>query len=233
MWAGRPIHYRGWVTRQRRRGGYAVGRARREQILDSAIEHFASAGYHRTSINQIARDVGLTGPGLMHHFPTKQHLLLAVADRRFDLLHHWAQDAAPDEDGTGVLRNLLRMSRLLVGQPGLIELFVLVSAEAADPASPTHVLFKERYERVIAQLARDFQDSVAKGHLRPDLNYDDIARDCIAITDGLQLQWVLAEGQLDLVARVRDHLERLAPAILRSGQQIELDATSALVRSTV
>ncbi|MGO7984293.1 TetR/AcrR family transcriptional regulator, partial [Rhizobium johnstonii] len=72
-----------------------------------AKEKFAQTVYHRTSMAGIAQDVGLTAPGLMHHFPTKQHLLVAVADRRFDLSSTWAEDAPADVDGTAPLRSML------------------------------------------------------------------------------------------------------------------------------
>lgn len=204
------------------RGSYAAGRARREQILDAATAHFQTLGYARTSMARIAADVGLTGPGLQHHFPTKQHLLVAVADRRFDISAQWAQEQPEDEDGTGPLRAMLRQTQLFLTQPGLIELFVLVAAEAADPSSPAHELYARRYERVIAAITASFATAVVAGHLRPELDYESIARECIAVSDGLQLQWVLSGGRSDLVAGVRDHLERLAPVVLRTGHRPRL-----------
>lgn len=100
--------------------------------------------------------VGITTPGLTHHFPTKQHLLLAIVERRFD-----------------------------VAQPGLMELFVLVSAEAADRASAAHDLFQKRYTRITNEIAAFFAAEVDSGALRPDLDYHAGARECIAVSDGL------------------------------------------------
>ena len=34
-----------------------------------------------------------------------------------------------------------------------------------------------------------------------------------AVTDGLQLQWVLADGELDLVDAVRQHARRIAATV--------------------
>jgi AcrR family transcriptional regulator len=215
------------MATQRTRGSYAVGRARREQILDIATEKFAQLGYYHTSMANIAADVGLTGPGLNHHFPTKQHLLVAVADRRFDVTSRLAQEAPADDDGTGPLRTMLRLAELFVHQPGLMELFVLVASEASDPMSPAHELYARRYVVVIGQLKTEFLRSVDAGYLRADVDYEAVARECIAVTDGLQLQWVLSDGKLDIVSRVRDHLERLAPTILRSGEHVDLNGFSA------
>ncbi|NEM91960.1 TetR/AcrR family transcriptional regulator [Galbitalea soli] len=208
---------------RRTTGSYAAGRARRERILDAATENFARQGYHRTSMARIAQDVGLTGPGLAHHFASKSHLLLAIAERRLDMTGHWAEEALAPDDGTGPLRGLLELTRRLAEQPGLIELFVLVSAESADPASPAHELYARRYATVVEQLGAAFERDVAAGLLRRDLDCAGLARECVAVSDGLQLQWVIAGGALDLVGCMRAYLERLAPGILASGAAVQLD----------
>ena len=205
-----------------RRGSYSVGIARREQILDVATKRFADAGYTQTSLGEIARDVGVTTPGLMHHFPTKQHLLLAIAERRFDITAEAARSLPADTDGTGPLKMMVVLTELLVSQPAWMKLFVLVAAEAADPHNAAHPLFAERYERVVAQLVEVFHASVDAGYLRADVDYEEIARQAIALTDGLQLQWVLREGNLDIVTMIRSYLEHLAPRILVSGEAVTL-----------
>ncbi|WP_394554884.1 TetR/AcrR family transcriptional regulator [Agromyces sp. MMS24-JH15] len=208
-----------------RRGSYAVGRDRRERILDAASARFTHEGYSQTSMAEIAREVGITGPGLAHHFPTKQHLLLALAERRFDLANERAHAAAPEAaDGTATLRRALAVAELFAAQPDLMQLFVLVTAEAADPQSAAHALYAARYERVIDDLAAQFADEVEAGLLRDDLDYREIARECIAVADGLQLQWVLSGGAIDTVALARAHFERLAPHLLRSGASVDLSA---------
>ncbi|MGK9220047.1 MULTISPECIES: TetR/AcrR family transcriptional regulator [unclassified Microbacterium] len=206
----------------RKRGSYAVGRERRERILDAASARFAENGYSRTSLAEIARDVGITTPGLTHHFPTKQHLLLAIVERRFDVAQSIAEAAEGELDGTRTLRLLLSLSQMFVDQAGLMELFVLVSAEAADASSPAHALFQARYERVVGEIAALFTAEAEAGALRSDIDYRAVARECIAVSDGLQLQWVVTGGRIDLVALSRAHLERLAPTILRSGEPVRL-----------
>lgn len=205
-----------------KRGSYSVGEARRERIIDIAIANFTADGYAQTSMAKIAQDVGLTGPGLTHHFPTKKHLLLAVAERRFAMLRNLAAETPPDTDGTGPLRAMVRLSRVLHEHPGMIELFVLISAEAADPTSQAHHLYVARYEQVVTELTAGFEAAVAAGHLHPTLDYDAIARECIAVADGLQLQWLLTGGRIDLPGMIQAHLERLAPVILRSGRTVDL-----------
>jgi AcrR family transcriptional regulator len=207
---------------RRKTGSYEVGRARKELILDAATAKFAESGYHRSSMARIAEDVGLTQGGLMHHFPSKQHLLLAVAERRLSHTATWWSALSEDPDGLEALREMIRTAERLLAEPGLIELFVLVSAQAADPASRSKALYAEWYERAITGVHRMLVQGVEAGQLRPDLDYRAIAEEVIAVSDGLQLQWVISGGKLDLVGRVRTFATRLAKDITIAGATLDL-----------
>jgi len=48
--------------------------ARRRQLLDVALECFATSGYHATSLSEIAAAAGVTKPVLYQHFHSKREL---------------------------------------------------------------------------------------------------------------------------------------------------------------
>ena len=54
--------------------------ARREQLLAVALEVFARAGYHDTSMNDVADAAGVTKPVLYQHFESKRDLYQALLD---------------------------------------------------------------------------------------------------------------------------------------------------------
>jgi AcrR family transcriptional regulator len=54
--------------------------ARREQILDVALEVFGQAGYHGASMNDIADAAGVTKPVLYQHFDSKRELFRALLE---------------------------------------------------------------------------------------------------------------------------------------------------------
>jgi AcrR family transcriptional regulator len=70
--------------------------ARREQILRAATEAFARSGFAATSLDDVAREAGVTRMVVYTHFESKTALYQAVLDRMRDLLD--AVTGAPDFD---------------------------------------------------------------------------------------------------------------------------------------
>src|SRR3954452_18746901 len=64
------------ATTPRVRGEYAKTAARRQAIIAAAVEVFASTGFHKGSLRDVADRAGLSQARLLHHFPSKHHLLV-------------------------------------------------------------------------------------------------------------------------------------------------------------
>lgn len=70
----------------------------RARILQVAQVLFAERGYRGTSLRDIAKRIGIKAPSLLHHFPSKQQLYLAVLDSMFESLENAANAIAWGRD---------------------------------------------------------------------------------------------------------------------------------------
>jgi AcrR family transcriptional regulator len=66
------------------KGSRLPRRARRAQLLESALEVFVAHGYHAAAMDDIAERAGVSKPVLYQHFPGKLDLYLALLDRAVD-----------------------------------------------------------------------------------------------------------------------------------------------------
>ncbi|MBT2474658.1 TetR/AcrR family transcriptional regulator [Microbacterium sp. ISL-103] len=180
------------------RGPYAKGLAKRHEILDAALELFAQKGYDRTSVREIARQAGLSQAGLLHHFSTKEDLFLEVLRRRDDR----SSDSA-EPTHTHSVDRLIRAVDRNANEPGLVRLFVAMSAESAEDESEARAFFAARYEWLLEQIAEDVRAHQVAGDIAADLDADDAASLLVAAADGLQIQWLLNPESVDMPARIR------------------------------
>jgi AcrR family transcriptional regulator len=174
------------------RGQYAKGIAKREEILDVALELFTKKGYDRTSVREIARLAGLSQAGLLHHFSTKEELFIEVLRRR-DVRNR--EEFTSSQDDPNSISRLVSIVRRNMTQPGLVRLYVTMSAESTDVDSTARSFFEERYRSLRAEVARDVRKKQRLGELSAELDPDAVASLLIAAADGLQIQWLLeSEG---------------------------------------
>ncbi len=186
----------------RRRGPYSKTPATRQRILEVAGDAFATIGFHRTSLRLIADRVGMTVPGLLHHFSGKDEMLTALLEERhredFAFIAETLSD--PDVTAADALRGYARRS---ADRPDVFRMLTMLSTEALDPEHPAHRYFQQRTERLM-EIGRSLFDAwVSKGAISPDVDRDHSVIVVLALLDGLQLQLQRNPG-IDLEAAI-DH----------------------------
>ncbi|MGH9274034.1 MAG: TetR/AcrR family transcriptional regulator [Acidimicrobiales bacterium] len=191
----------------------ARGLARQDQILDAAFELFATKGVRATTIAAVAQQAGLSEAGLLHHFPSKDALLLAVlhrADASLTDLEGWV--LAPG-GGLASLQRLPATARLLAEQPLLARLRVMVTAESVVEDGAARHYVQERTAAIRAAMAGLLADGVRRGELRADTDVHARAAEIVAFMEGIQIQWLLHPDQIDLAAAYVSYISALADQI--------------------
>ncbi|MEU9204918.1 TetR/AcrR family transcriptional regulator [Streptomyces sp. NPDC048332] len=187
------------------RRGYAKGRAKRVEILDQAMAMFGEAGYRGASLRLIATRCGISHPGLLHHFPTKGSLLLAVLERRDEVDGEWFSVGEPR--GVDCLRRLVDLAVLNAERRGIVELFSVLAAEATSAEHPAHAYFVERYRNLVRNTAISYAEARDAGALREGVDPGLAAQQLVALMDGLQTQWLLSDCATDMAGVMRAHLQ--------------------------
>lgn len=190
------------------RGPYATGQARRQAIVDEALAVFARTGFHGGSLREIAKRVGVTPAGLLHHFADKEELFAEVLRQRDETVRAAAGDPAE--------HTLIEQAKRVVAHNqtsrGLTSLYAIVSAEATDPEHPSHADFAARYRVRADEAAEILRRGQESGEVRADIDPEHAARLISAVMDGIQLQWLLDES-VDMVPLFDEFVTRyLHPA---------------------
>lgn len=201
-------------TRRRASGGYAAGAAAREKILDEATAAFSERGFRGASLAEIGRAADLTQQGVLYHFPSKAHLLAAVLEERDDRdARKWHRGAGLI--GLGVLDAWNNTVLHNVQQYGLVRLAHILTAESFDEDHPARQYYVDHFDLGHELLLAGFQAGVEAGELRGDIDYDVIARQIIAMSEGLETQWLVTPDKIDLVKCFEDFTTMVRARIAR------------------
>lgn len=189
------------VGRTGRRGPYAKSEERRRTILDAAHAVFAARGYRGGSLQDVADRAGMSQTSLLHYFPSKSDLLMAVLERRDEI----TDSASPEEMEEGLVDAVIRTALYNEDIPGVIELYTVLCAESVTEGHPGRSYFTDRFERLRRSYARRFEALGEEGRLRPGVDPQQAATSLVALWDGLQTQWLLAPDSVDVAKGLRSY----------------------------
>ncbi len=121
---------------------------RRAEILRAALTAFRDKGYHATTLEDIARYLGVRKQALYHYFPDKEAILFEC--HRVSLAQvsgHLREARRAHRTGTGRLRHVIRehvrvMTETLEGSPLAFEVTALGEARQRQV-----IAARDRYER--------------------------------------------------------------------------------------
>ena len=158
-------------------------------IIAAAEQLFAEAGYRGASLANIAERAGVTQSGLLHHFNSKEDLLLAVLEQ-----HGLNDDALLLRPlglgGSAVIGGLRDLIVENAQNRVSVRLFAVLVAESTAVEHPGHDYMRDRYERLRNRLVGALSAGIERGEIRPEIDLETLATALIALMDGIQLQWI-------------------------------------------
>lgn len=198
------------------RGSYAKGLAKREQIISAALEIVAERGYRKATVREIAEAVDLSPAGLLHYFGSREALCIAILEARDLRDSHDADEALDHRDpqrdhtGHGFFATFLEVIAHNATVPGLVQLYVQLAAEAAEPGHPARAFFTQRSRELEGFAIREIETAQRSGSIRQDLDPRWVARALHALADGFQTAWLL-DPSIDMSADIKVFIGLLAP----------------------
>ncbi len=172
---------------------------RKDQVIREAVRFFGQNGFHGARLAEIAKAAGVTEPGLLHHFPSKTHLLMEVLKER-DRIDGERFDPSVHEERGKPLTALQQLVEYNETVPGLVQLFTVLVAESIDEKHPAHEFFMQRYQNLREQSIDVVRKAQALGEIRSDISAEDLVIMIYAMMDGLQMQWLYEPEKIKMAA---------------------------------
>jgi AcrR family transcriptional regulator len=163
---------------------------RRRQLLDVALEAFASGGFHRTSMDDVAEAAGVTKPVLYQHFRSKRALYLELLD----------------DVGRQLLEEITKATASAAGPRQQVEAgFAAYFRFVAEHQSAFRLLFGSgpRRDRQFAAAVRIVEEAIADAIavlIEADIDDDHrrlLAHGIVGLAEGTGRDWVGSGLDLD------------------------------------
>ncbi|MUL83358.1 MULTISPECIES: TetR/AcrR family transcriptional regulator [unclassified Mycolicibacterium] len=188
----------------------AKGEDRRQRILSVAEKLLARNGWRNTSLAQIAKEVGVTPAGLLHHFESKEQLLNAVLDAR-----DHDDDVHADRSGN-LADEIKRVAERFVRAPELVGTFTVLLVENIHPDAPLHDRLLKRQQDARDIVADIITSGQLAGRYRSDVDAATKAVEILAFVNGMETSWLL-DPSLPLTDVFKSYAEMLGREIEQPG----------------
>jgi len=195
----------------------------KEIIVQAALKLFLSKGFNETSMNEIAREVGISKPAIYHHFKNKDELVQAIFDHFTSKMADWTQASYNN------LTDEQKIHKMFSSTPTFmhIERVLLDTIDTELPYSYNMFMLlmsrmKAEYKRRISgdlllthqKLAESFTRLQQNHSVRDDIDPSTIALMMHSILEGLSFLGELIEN-----ADVENESEKLYHAFWRMLQK--------------
>ena len=200
---------------------------KRTEILEAAIEIFGAKGSANGTLADIAEQVGMTHAGVLHHFGSKQKLLLEVLDYRDQ------RDVADLEEkriprGPELFLHLVKTAFENALRPGIVQVYTVLSNESVTDGHPARSFFEHRYAVLRKDVTEAFERLCLQEGVTDEAAIGKASASILAVMDGLQLQWLLDPTAVDLGDASAFAIQAIVNAVIHPGPALDTYSARAV-----
>ncbi|MET4058508.1 AcrR family transcriptional regulator [Arthrobacter sp. UYP6] len=192
---------------------------KRSEILEAAIDIFGNKGYANGTLADIAEQVDITHSGVLHHFGSKQNLLLEMLTYR-DETDVADLDERHIPDGPELFLHLVRTALANSRRAGVVQVYTVLSAEAVTDEHPARPFFDKRYTTLRGEVSAAFRVLCEQEGVTEPGTIGSAAASILAVMDGLQLQWLLHPQEIELAETTEFAIRAIVNSVLTPGPEL-------------
>ena len=170
------------------------------KVLDAALDLFVTRGFENTSMDDVARQAGLTKGAVYFYFRDKLGLLDALLERTEGELFTPIIASITETPSTPTMRIVKLTSefaRIGAERKELALLHVLVSLQMHGRDNDVERRVQGVYQNLRRVISQILEEGRARGEFLPDIDPEYQASAIIAFIDGLLLEWHRRGAQMD------------------------------------
>ncbi len=181
----------------------------REKILQSALACFANKGYHKTTMDDIVAQSGLSKGALYWHFKNKQDLFFSLIEWFMlefseEIFHAWTDDmSAADKIRAMTIASVEGSEQLVPFFKVLLDFW----AQTTEDEQLLHI-FDNTLAEFQNQVSAIIEQGIANGEFRP-VNASHLSLALFGVVDSLFLYKTLLGDKIDMRGSAESLLEVL------------------------
>ncbi len=148
-------------SRRDRRKNAERSAATRKQILEATVQCLDASGYGAVTNIRVADLAGVSRGAMMHHFSTRQALVIATVEHAYETLNQYrAVEVAKSPPGLDRYRLIMDLSLVTQRMPEGMALNEIRIGSRSDPeirdaVTPMMSAISEDYVRMVSRIARE------------------------------------------------------------------------------
>ena len=173
---------------------------RRRLILEAAVTCFLTNGYHQTGVREIAQQAGVSLGNLYNHFPSKDAVLLEIAQLEREELAPLVSLLEKSGAAPRILERFIDRYGRYLSQPENVILSIEISSEAIRNEAVSRVFLANR-DTLIRALRRLLDRGLEEGVFQAPMDTHTTAHMIVDVIEGGAYRKVLTKVSMRDVLR--------------------------------